>query len=558
MAEKFNLSVILKFISDDKGIKGFKKNMKYLGSSMKNIGQEMTTKLSLPIMAFGGLALKSAIDIESAFVGVRKTVNASEAEFKNLKKELSDLSLKIPVSLPELMGITQIGGQLGIATKHLASFASVIADTRVSTNLLGEDAAASFAGIATLTRLPQDQFRNLASEIVALGNTMNTNEKDITNMALALSASGTLVGMSTADIVAFAASLATVKLEPMGGGTAFSRVMDTINAEIGTGSEKLNKFAATAGMTSSEFSKAWTDNPALALTEFIKGLARAEKADFNLDTLLRKMGFNDIRITQTLKRATLASDTFTDSVVNGNKEFKKGTALEKEANQFYKTTASELKKFKNELDILGEAFGKVMIPGLRKVLKELKPFITELKELSPEMKDNIIKIAGVVFIGGPLLLGLGVLSTIIGTISLPLVLIVGSIALLAGLGKTLYDNWDKVKAQWLEMVEDWKTAWKDLSDYIENSWVMKALEKVQEAFSLVGKADQITSPQRADVGNELFSVGGNQNASITIKVESENGTSAKISEVKNNGTNLKVENKSTVGPTMNDILAFDF
>ncbi|GAG90309.1 unnamed protein product, partial [marine sediment metagenome] len=66
--------------------------------------------MTLPVAILGGVAAKAAIDFESAFTGVRKTVTATEKEFDILKKGLMDLALVIPVSTTELFGVAEAAG----------------------------------------------------------------------------------------------------------------------------------------------------------------------------------------------------------------------------------------------------------------------------------------------------------------------------------------------------------------------------------------------------------------------------------------------------------------
>lgn len=51
-------------------IKEASEKLKDIGSKMQDVGKQLSMKVTAPIVAFGGLATKSAIDFESAFAGV--------------------------------------------------------------------------------------------------------------------------------------------------------------------------------------------------------------------------------------------------------------------------------------------------------------------------------------------------------------------------------------------------------------------------------------------------------------------------------------------------------
>ena len=54
-------------------------------------GAAMTVGITAPITAIGTLAFNAAKDWESAFAGVRKTVDATEEEFAELEKGIRDM-----------------------------------------------------------------------------------------------------------------------------------------------------------------------------------------------------------------------------------------------------------------------------------------------------------------------------------------------------------------------------------------------------------------------------------------------------------------------------------
>lgn len=81
-------------------------------------------------LTFGGVAYKmvgytkEAIDFESAMSDVRKVVNFdSPQQFKEMGKDILNMSTRIPLAAEGLAAIVASGGQSGIARKDLISFA---------------------------------------------------------------------------------------------------------------------------------------------------------------------------------------------------------------------------------------------------------------------------------------------------------------------------------------------------------------------------------------------------------------------------------------------------
>lgn len=125
-------------------------------------------------------AIRSTVDaslaFESAFAGIRKTVEATEPEFAGISREIRALSREIPIAVTDLARIGELGGQLGIGKQSLVSFTRTIADLGQTTDLSVEQAATSLAQLAAITRLPQREISRLGSTTVALGNNFATTE----------------------------------------------------------------------------------------------------------------------------------------------------------------------------------------------------------------------------------------------------------------------------------------------------------------------------------------------------------------------------------------------
>ena len=66
-------------------------------------------------VAFGKSSISAASSFESAFTGVKKTVDATEEEYKQLSNWIMEASTKMASSKEEIAGTMEIAGQLGIS-----------------------------------------------------------------------------------------------------------------------------------------------------------------------------------------------------------------------------------------------------------------------------------------------------------------------------------------------------------------------------------------------------------------------------------------------------------
>lgn len=322
----------------------------------------------------------AAISFESSFAGVRKTVNASEAEFAALAQGFRNLAKEIPINVNELNRIGEAAGQLGIKKENILEFTRTIADLGVTTNLSTDQAATALARLANITSLPQSQFSNLGSTIVALGNNFATTEAEITEFGLRIAGAGTQVGLSEAEILAFGAALSSVGIAAEAGGTAISRVFVEINNAVVSGGEKLEEFARVAGLSASEFQRLFNEDAAMATTAFIEGLGRVSAAGENVFEVLEKLDLDDIRVRDALLRAANAGDLLRNAIELANGAFEENTALAVEAEQRYATTASQIQILKNNLTDLGISIGTAVLPAINDVTGALTSMVTSARE----------------------------------------------------------------------------------------------------------------------------------------------------------------------------------
>ncbi|WP_010271348.1 phage tail tape measure protein [Paenibacillus senegalensis] len=398
------------------------KSMQNIGQGMKNVGQSLTKAVTAPLLALGGLATKASVDFESAFAGVRKTVDATEEEFAVFRKGMRDMAKEIPAAATEIARVGEAAGQLGIQNDAILGFTRTMIDMGVATNMSSDDAAMALARLATITQMNQQDFDRLGATIVDLGNNLAATESEIVEMGLRLAGAGATVGMTEAQILAFAGSLAAVGINAEAGGTAFSKLMINIANSVAMGSDDLAGFAQVAGMTSEEFVKAFEKDAATAIVAFIEGLGKINETGGNTFKVIEDLGLSEIRLRDALLRASGAGDVMRKSLELGNKAWEENVALTNEAEERYKTTASQAQIFKNRLVDIGITLGDALVPALLKLLDSLQPLITRVAQaaewfagLDDSTRGVIIALGGLAIAAGPALMMLGSMVNSVGS-----------------------------------------------------------------------------------------------------------------------------------------------
>ena len=116
--------------------------------------------------------MKAAINFEAAMSDVRKVVDFdTPQQFKEMSRDILELSKRIPMTAEALAQIVASGGQSGIAKQDLTAFAESAAKMGVAFDITAEQAGDMMAKWRTAFKMGQDDVNKLADKINYLGNT---------------------------------------------------------------------------------------------------------------------------------------------------------------------------------------------------------------------------------------------------------------------------------------------------------------------------------------------------------------------------------------------------
>lgn len=433
----------------------FGSKMQGIGKNMQSVGSTLTKGLTVPLLAGAGVAVKAAIDYESAFAGVKKTVDGTPQQFAQLSTSIREMAKEMPSSAVEIAHVAEAAGQLGVPIGAIKDFSKTMINLGVSTNLSSEEAASSIAKIGNIMQVSGKDLgtwsAHFGSSLVDLGNHFSTTERDIVEMTNRLAAGGKLAGLTTPEILGLATAMSSVGIEAEAGGSAMTQTLTGIGkavSGVGKGAkEKLEVIAQTAGMTAEQFSTAWKQKPAEALQAFIKGLQRAHDEGKNMDGILDELGMTGIRQGNMLKSLASASDKMSEAVSRSNTAWKENNALTNEASKRYETTESQLKIFKNKLTDIAIEFGGPLLKALNSGLDAAKPWLQTLSdmakkfsEMSTEQQQNILKWAGLAAAIGPAMKILGGGARIISGFSKTLGTVARGIGKFSGVLKSVSEG----------------------------------------------------------------------------------------------------------------------
>ena len=380
------------------------------GDKMAKMGDMLTRSVTVPMVAIGTYAAKAAIGFDTALANVRKTADMTEEQLQKLGDSALELSTKQPVTAETILNIEALGAQLGVANDKLESFATVVSGLDIATNMDFETAGKEMAQFANITQMGQDKFQNYGSTIVDLGNHLATTEKDISAMALRLAGAGTAAKFSQADILGMSGAMSSLGIKAEAGGSAMTRIIQDISKNVANGTDKVQEYARVSGISAEEFANKWKTKPMEAIELLVEGLKKSSDSGEDMNVTLEKLGINNVRNSDTMRRLAGAGDLLRESVERANTAWDENSALQNEVDQRNESMASRLQVLKNKVDEIAITVGRPLVDAVIDALNACQPLIDGVANLADGFANmdeagqrTVLAFAGIVAAAGPVL-----------------------------------------------------------------------------------------------------------------------------------------------------------
>lgn len=441
-----------------------RKNFSAFGKDMTRIGRDMSMKVTLPILAIGGAAVKMAVTFDEEMTKIITLVGVAESQVNKWRESILALAPAVGV------GPAELARALFVVTSAGAEGANAL-------RIVEQAAKASALG---------------------LGETATT-ARAVTAAMQAYSSEGLTAARAT-EILVKTVEKGSLEASALAG--SLGKVLG-VAAQVGVSFEEVGGFIATFTRLGVSAEEAVTSLRGV-IKVFLKPTEQMEKA-------LRSVNLSSERLRETLGEIGLAGtlrllvDRFKDSekglsMVIPEVEALAGvlgtagvqgeayTKIVEEINthmgfmaeRFQRakdTPAQQWKEFKATVAVLAIELGNKLIPTFIKILDVVKKVIGWFTSLSEKNKDLILKVTGLVAAIGPLLMVFGGLSAALFFILSPAGLVVAALAAL-GVGIVyLANDWKNASLK----ISSW---WAWLVDDISNS-ILFLLTGMSNAFSVL-------------------------------------------------------------------------
>lgn len=370
----------------------------------KNSADLQTAGTSLAAVGAGALAFsagtgKLAMDWESAFAGVKKTVDDSTEGYAQLEGELRNLAKTLPATHTEIAAVAEAAGQLGVARDDIVGFTATMIDLGETTNLTADEAATNIAQISnvmgTMDREGSEGVERFGATLVELGNNGASTEKEILDMAQRIAGAASTVGASESDVLALSNTLASMGIRAEQGGGVATRVILKMRSAVDEGGESLETFAQLAGTSAEQFAAKFRSSPMEALDLVAQGIGRVNAEGGNVTATLKDMGIKGTEETQVMLALASAGNLLSESLRMGDEAWASNTALAAEAEKRYETAESRIRIAWNNIKDAAIDAGGSILPVAADLAESVATVVGSFTSLPGPVKGALGALAGV-------------------------------------------------------------------------------------------------------------------------------------------------------------------
>lgn len=410
------------------------------GSKMSSVGKSLSTKLTLPLVAAGGAALKMAFDFDKSLTSIQALVGVAAGDVAKMGEAAKRMAIDTGKSANEaaeaLFFITSAGlrgdaamqvleqslkaAAIGLGeTKTIADLSTSALNAYGAANLSATDATDILTAAVREGKLEASQLATSMGGVIPIASNMGVRFDEVAAAMAAMSRTGTNAAEGATQLNAILASLKK----------------PTAEAE---------QSLAAMGMSTDSVQKSLREQGLLATLEMLQaGLAKTGQ-----DTTAI---FPNIRALKGVLDLTGAGLEDNRKIFDALTE---STGATNEA--FQKTSESASFKMTKGLNAMKSSLlevGNVILTSVAPAVESIGNFFTKLSEsfknLSPETQKIILVIAGVAAAIGPVLVVLGSLISLAPAVASAFAVMTGPVGLLvAGLSAVavvIYKNWAGIK-----------------------------------------------------------------------------------------------------------------
>lgn len=462
-------------------IKAVGEKMKTIGSNIADVGKTLTTRVTAPIVAGFGVAVKSAADFEAQMSKVAAISGASAEDLDALSKKAREMGMSTKFSATESGEALEYMAMAGWNTKEMMDglegvmyLAAASGEELGTTSDIVTDALTAFGKSAA----DAGEFADVLAKASSVSNTnvsmMGETFKYVAPLAGALS-------YDYKDVAVAIGLMANSGIKASQAGTALRGMFTRLSKPTKQSAEAMEKLGISITKPNGQ-TKPLSELLKDLRTKFA-GLSEAEKTQYAA-MLAGQNGMSGL-----LAIVNATDQEFADLTENINNS---SGAAKDMADTMNDNLAGQITILKSTLSEIGIQFGEILLPFVKGFVEWIQKLATGFANLSAPVKTVITLVGSIAAAAGPLLLGIGTAIKLGGTaltglakiapaLKAVMAVLSGPAGIAVAIGAavaaiiTLTGGWDKLK-------EAAVGAWNSIKQKVTEAW-----EKIKPTFDEISE-----------------------------------------------------------------------
>lgn len=458
--------------------------LKTAGEKMSAVGQGLTTKVTVPLVAAGALSAKTFAEVDKTMQLAYKTMGTTADEADLLSNAMKSAAANSTFGMNDAATATLNFARAGLNAKEAAAVLAPAMNLAAGEG--GELDTVSAGLVATINGFG-DTFDNAALYADTFANACNNSALDIDTLADSMKIAAPVfktAGYTVKDASLYLGVMANAGIDANEGANALKTGISRLVSPTKQAAAEMDKLGIS--VTNQDGSMKDTITIQKELHDSFAGLTESEQ----IAAASAIFGKN-----QMSKWLALINTAPGDVEQLSNALGKEGTTAEM-AEAMMTGFGGSIEKLKSSVNVAASSLGEALAPTILKVAKGIQSAVDWFNSLDKSQQQLIAKIGVLVatvgpllLVGGKLLTGIGMFMTyapqivsfggliakgftvvkaaIAGLSFNPVVLGIGA-AIAAGV--LIYKNWDKIKAKAAELKQAVSKRWNELKTNTAARW----------------------------------------------------------------------------------------
>ena len=458
--------------------------LKDVGAKISQVGQDLTTKVTLPLVAVGTVGVTKFAEVDKTMQLTNATMGNTEEQANLLNQAMKDAAANSTFGMSDAATATLNFARAGLSAEEAA--AALAPAMNLAAGEGGNLDTVSGGLVATINGFG-GSFDDATKYANVFANACNNSALDIDSLSSSMSVAAPIfaaAGYSVNDAALYMGVMANAGIDADTAANALKTGMARLVDPAKEGQEWMDKLGIS--ITNSDGSMKDSVQVQKELHDAFSTLSESEQIAAASAIFGKNQMSNWLALIN-----TAPGDV---SALSGALA-EEGTTAEM-AEAMMGGFGGSIEKLKSAIDVAATSLGEALAPTISKVADAIQKAVDWFNSLSDEQQELIAKVGLVVAAIGPLLLVVGKVISLAGTIMTlapaigtaitvmtgPIGLVVAAIAAVIAIGVALYKNWDTIKAKAQEIGDAVKEKWEGMKQAVSEK-VTAMKEAVTEKWN---------------------------------------------------------------------------